>query len=133
METIHENPTSPKQSMTTTSVIYRYIGIAYTVKEQVDENKGNQRILAQAPVEANDKVGLLERQTAQLYAALMTKQIQLQQQSEHWLIESIALKVEVEEKEAKVEKEEDNTQKSRQQQLPQRNNDGGINNEKMMQ
>ena len=47
---------------------YRYIGIAYAVKEQVDENKGNQqRILAQATVvEANDKVGLLERQTAQL-------------------------------------------------------------------
>ena len=46
---------------------YRYIGIAYAVKEKVDENKGDQRILAQATVvEANDKVGLLERQTAQL-------------------------------------------------------------------
>ena len=54
------------------------IGIAYAVEEQVDENKGNQRILAQATVEANDKIDLLERQTAQLYAALMTKQIQLQ-------------------------------------------------------
>ena len=41
--------------------------------------------------------------------------------------------MEVEEKEAKVEKEEDNTQKSRQQQLPQRNNDGGINGQKMVQ
>ena len=100
---------------------------AYAVKEQVDENKRNQSFLAQAIVEANDKIDLLERQTAQLYAALMTKQILLQQQSKHWLIKPIALKVKLE------EKEEGNTQKSRQQQLPQRNNDGGINDEKMIQ
>ena len=101
---------------------YRYIGIAYAVKEQVDENKGNRRILAQATVEANDKIDLLERQTARLYAALMAKRedtTAVPQQSKHWLIESIALKVEVEEKEAKVKKEEDNTQNTGQQQLPQ--------------
>ena len=53
---------------------------AYAVKEQVDENKRNQSFLAQAIVEANDKIDLLERKIAQLYAALMTKQMQLQQQ-----------------------------------------------------
>ena len=93
---------------------------AYAVKEQVDENKRNQSFLAQAIVEANDKIDLLERQTAQLYAALMTKQMQLQQQWKHWLTKSIALKVKVEEKEAKVKKEEDNTQNARQEQLPQK-------------
>jgi hypothetical protein len=50
------------------------IGIANAVKEQVDQNKENQRILAQATVEANDKIEHLEKQQAQLYAALMAKQ-----------------------------------------------------------
>jgi hypothetical protein len=50
------------------------IGIANTVKEQVIQNKENQRILAQATVEANDKIEQLEKQQAQLYAALMAKQ-----------------------------------------------------------
>jgi multidrug resistance efflux pump len=50
------------------------IGIANAVKEQVDQNKENQRILAQATVEANDKIEQLEKQQAQLYAALMAKQ-----------------------------------------------------------
>jgi hypothetical protein len=48
------------------------IGIANAVKEHV--NKENQRILAQATVEANDKIEQLEKQQAQLYAALMAKQ-----------------------------------------------------------
>ena len=52
------------------------IGIANAVKEQVDQNKENQRILAQATVETNDKIEQLEKQTAQLYAALMAKQPQ---------------------------------------------------------
>ncbi|OEU09757.1 hypothetical protein FRACYDRAFT_248014 [Fragilariopsis cylindrus CCMP1102] len=61
------------------------IGIANAVEEQVDQNKENQRILAQATVEANNKIDQLEKQTAQLYAALMVKQPpQLQQQSKHW-------------------------------------------------
>jgi hypothetical protein len=46
------------------------IGIANAVKEQVNQNKENQRILAQATVEANDKIEQLEKQQAQLYAAL---------------------------------------------------------------
>jgi hypothetical protein len=50
------------------------IGIANAVKEQVNQNKENQRILAQATVEANAKVEQLEKQQAQLYAALMAKQ-----------------------------------------------------------
>jgi multidrug resistance efflux pump len=50
------------------------IGIANAVKEQVNKNKENQRILAQATVEANDKIEQLEKQLAQLYAALMAKQ-----------------------------------------------------------
>ena len=54
------------------------IGIANTVKEQVDQNKENQRILAQATVKANDKIILLEKQTAHLYAALMAKHPQQQ-------------------------------------------------------
>jgi hypothetical protein len=69
------------------------IGIANAVKEQLDQNKENQRVLAQATVEANDKIELLEKQQAQLYAALMVKQphsnkyhhykTQLQQLSKH--------------------------------------------------
>jgi hypothetical protein len=50
------------------------IGITDAVKEQVNQNKKNQRILAQATVEANDKIEQLEKQQAQLYAALMAKQ-----------------------------------------------------------
>jgi hypothetical protein len=50
------------------------IGIANAVKEQVNQNKENQRVLAQATVEANDKIEQLEKQQAQLYAALMAKQ-----------------------------------------------------------
>jgi len=54
------------------------IDIANAVKEQVDQNKENQRILAQATVGANDKIDQLEKQTAQLYVALMAKQPQQQ-------------------------------------------------------
>jgi hypothetical protein len=50
------------------------IGIANAVKEQVNQNKENQRVLAQATVEANNKISQLEKQQAQLYAALMAKQ-----------------------------------------------------------
>jgi hypothetical protein len=50
------------------------IGIANSVKEQVNQNKENQRILAQATVEANDKIEQLRKQQAQLYAALKAKQ-----------------------------------------------------------
>jgi predicted nuclease with TOPRIM domain len=52
------------------------IAIANAVKEQVDQSKENQRVLAQATVEANDKIKSLEKQQAQLYAALMAKQPQ---------------------------------------------------------
>jgi hypothetical protein len=52
------------------------IGIANAVKEQADQNKENQRVLAQATVEANDKIESLEKQQAQLYAALIAKQPQ---------------------------------------------------------
>jgi hypothetical protein len=48
--------------------------MANAVKEQVDQNKENQRILAQATIEANDKIEHLEKQQAQLYAALMAKE-----------------------------------------------------------
>ena len=67
--------------MTTTKNIgtLKAVGIANAVKEQVDPNKENQRILAQATVEANDKIDQLEKQTAQLYAALMVKQPPQQQ------------------------------------------------------
>ena len=58
---------------------FKAIGIANAVKEQVDQNKENQILLAQATDEANDKIDLLERQTAQLYAALMTKNSPQQQ------------------------------------------------------
>ena len=48
-------------------------------KEQVDQNKENRGILAQATVKANDRINLiLEKQTAKLYAALMAKQPQQQ-------------------------------------------------------
>jgi hypothetical protein len=47
------------------------IGVANAVKEQVNQKKENQRILAQATVDANDKIEQLEKQQAQLYAALM--------------------------------------------------------------
>jgi multidrug resistance efflux pump len=50
------------------------IGIANAVKEQVNQNKENHRILAQATVEANDKIEQLEKQQAQLYAVLMAEQ-----------------------------------------------------------
>jgi hypothetical protein len=50
------------------------IGIANALREQVNQNKENQRILAQATVEADDKIEQLEKQQAQLYAALMAKQ-----------------------------------------------------------
>jgi hypothetical protein len=52
------------------------IGIANAVKEQVDQNNENQKVLAQATVEANDKIDLLGKQQVQLYAALMAKQPQ---------------------------------------------------------
>jgi single-stranded DNA-specific DHH superfamily exonuclease len=57
-----------------TGKLLKAIGIANAVKEQVNQNKENQRILAQATVEANDKIQQLEKQQAQLYAALMAKQ-----------------------------------------------------------
>ena len=38
------------------------IRIANAVREQVDQNKENQRILAQATVEANEKIDQLEEQ-----------------------------------------------------------------------
>jgi hypothetical protein len=56
------------------------MGIANAVKEQVDQNKENQQLLAQASDEANDKIEQLEKQQAQLYAALMAKQPQAQPQ-----------------------------------------------------
>ena len=45
--------------MTTTTNIgtLKAVGIANAVKEQVDPNKENQRVLAQATVEANEKIG----------------------------------------------------------------------------
>jgi hypothetical protein len=56
------------------------VGIANAVKEQVNQNKENQQLLAQATDEANDKIEQLEKQQAQLYAALMAKQPQPQPQ-----------------------------------------------------
>jgi hypothetical protein len=56
------------------------MGIVNAVKEQVDQNKENQQLLAQASNEANDKIKQLEKQQAQLYAALMAKQPQSQPQ-----------------------------------------------------
>ena len=44
----------------------------------MDQNKENQRILAQAIVKANDKSNLLEKQTVHLYTALMAKHPQQQ-------------------------------------------------------
>jgi hypothetical protein len=52
------------------------IGIANAVKEQINENKENQQILAQAADEANEKIDHLEK----LYTALLAKQPQQQQQ-----------------------------------------------------
>jgi hypothetical protein len=43
------------------------IGIANAVKEKVNQNKENQRVLAQATVEANNKIELLEKQQARNY------------------------------------------------------------------
>ena len=54
----------------------KQLGIANAVKEQVNQNKENQQLLAQATDEANDKIEQLEKQQAQLYAALMAKQPQ---------------------------------------------------------
>jgi hypothetical protein len=54
----------------------KQVGIANAVKEQVNQNKENQQLLAQATYEANDKIDQLEKQQAQLYAALMAKQPQ---------------------------------------------------------
>ena len=51
------------------------IGIANAVKEQINENKENQQILAQAADEANEKIDHLEK----LYTALLAKQPQQQQ------------------------------------------------------
>jgi hypothetical protein len=56
----------------------KQVGIANAVKEQVNQNKENQQLLAQATDEANDKIEQLEKQQAQLYAALMAKQPQPQ-------------------------------------------------------
>jgi hypothetical protein len=56
----------------------KQLGIANAVKEQVNQNKENQQLLAQATDEANDKIEQLEKQQAQLYAALMAKQPQPQ-------------------------------------------------------
>jgi hypothetical protein len=58
----------------------KQLGIANAVKEQVNQNKENQQLLAQATDEANDKIEQLEKQQAQLYAALMAKQPQPQPQ-----------------------------------------------------
>ena len=55
------------------------IGIANAVKEQVDQDKENLRILAQATMETNERIDLLEKQIAQLCAALMAKQPHQQQ------------------------------------------------------
>jgi hypothetical protein len=56
------------------------VGMANAVNEQVNQNKENQQLLAQATYEANDKIEQLEKQQAQLYAALMAKQPQSQPQ-----------------------------------------------------
>ena len=57
------------------------IGIDNAVKEQVNQNKENQQIPAQATVEANDKIVQLEKQQAQLYiyTVLLVKHPQPQQ------------------------------------------------------
>ena len=80
----------------------RAIGIANAVEEQVDQNKENQRILAQATVEANDKIDQLEKQTAQLYAALMVKQPPQQQP----LQDTTAATIKALEKEPEVEEKD---------------------------
>ena len=55
------------------------VGSANAVKEQVDQNKENQRIPAQATPEANEKIHLLKKQTAQLCAALVSSSYYLQE------------------------------------------------------
>jgi hypothetical protein len=57
----------------------KQVGIANAVKEQVNQNKENQQLLAQASDEAHDKIEHLQKQQEQLYAALMAKQPQPQQ------------------------------------------------------
>ena len=61
-----------RRSLTTGTL--KQVGIANAVKEQVNQNKENQQLLAQATDEANDKIEQLEKQHAQLYAAPMAKQ-----------------------------------------------------------
>jgi hypothetical protein len=58
----------------------KVVGIANAVKEQVNQNKENQQLLAQATDEASDKIEQLEKKQAQLYAALVAKQPQSQPQ-----------------------------------------------------
>ena len=69
------------------------IGIDNAVKEQVNQNKENQQIPAQATVEATDKIVQLEKQQVRLYIYCVTgktsttttkpDRIPLQQQSKH--------------------------------------------------
>jgi hypothetical protein len=54
--------------------------MANAVQVQVDQNKENQQLLAQATDEANDKIEQLEMQQAHLYAALMAQQPRAQPQ-----------------------------------------------------
>ena len=61
------------------------IGIANAVKEQINENKENQQILAQAADEANEKIDHLEK----LYTALLAKQPQQQPQPQDKTTETI--------------------------------------------
>ena len=69
------------------------MGIANAVKEQVDQNKENQQLLAQASDEANDKIEQLEKQQAQLYAALMAKQPQQLQDNTAATIKALTDKI----------------------------------------
>jgi formyltetrahydrofolate synthetase len=69
------------------------IEIANAVKEQVDQNKENQQLLAQATDEANDKIEQLEKQQAQLYAALMAKQPQQLQDNTAATIKALTDKI----------------------------------------
>jgi hypothetical protein len=69
------------------------IEIANAVKEQVDQNKENQQLLAQATDEANDKIEQLEKQQAQLYAALMAKQPQQLQDNTAATIKALTGKI----------------------------------------
>jgi hypothetical protein len=61
------------------------IGIANAVKEQINENKENQQILAQAADEANEKIDHLEK----LYTALLAKQPQQLQPTQDKTAETI--------------------------------------------